>query len=177
MIDFSRNYFDLFGLPQRFRFDPARLEQAYHRLQSEVHPDRFAAGTDQEKRMALQSSARVNEAYRALKSPVERAQYLLGLHGIDALGETDTQLPLDFLERQLERRENAAEALAMRDERALSAIVREVADESAMLEARLAHTLDADRAYADARDRVRELKFLSKLAADLEAMHARLIDS
>jgi molecular chaperone HscB len=177
MIDFTRNYFDLFGLPQRFRFDPALLEQAYRRLQSEVHPDRFAAGTDQEKRMALQSSARVNEAYRALRNPVERAQYLLELHGIDAIQETDTQLPLEFLERQLERRENAAEAFAARDERALSAIVREVADEASVLEARLAQTFDAERAFAVARERVRELKFLSKLAADLEAMHGTLIDA
>jgi molecular chaperone HscB len=177
MIDFTRNYFDLFGLPQRFRFDPALLEQAYRRLQSEVHPDRFAAGTDQEKRMALQSSARVNEAYRALRNPVERAQYLLELHGIDAILETDTQLPLEFLERQLERRENAAEAFAARDERALSAIVREVADEASVLEARLAQTFDAERAFAVARERVRELKFLSKLAADLEAMHGTLIDA
>jgi molecular chaperone HscB len=177
MIDFTRNYFDLFGLPQRFRFDPALLEQAYRRLQSEIHPDRFAAGTDQEKRMALQSSARVNEAYRALRNPVERAQYLLELHGIDAIRETDTQLPLEFLERQLERRENAAEAFAARDERALSAIVREVADEASVLEARLAQTFDAERAFAVARERVRELKFLSKLAADLEAMHGTLIDA
>lgn len=177
MIDFTRNYFDLFGLPQRFRFDPALLEQAYRRLQSEVHPDRFAAGTDQEKRMALQSSARVNEAYRALRNPVERAQCLLELHGIDAILETDTQLPLEFLERQLERRENAAEAFAARDERALSAIVREVADEASVLEARLAQTFDAERAFAVARERVRELKFLSKLAADLEAMHGTLIDA
>ena len=114
MIDFSRNYFELFGLPQCYRFDPARLEQAYRKLQIEVHPDRFAAGSAQEQRIALQSSARVNEAYRSLKDPVLRAQYLLELNGIEAISETDTQLPLDFLERQLERRETAAEAAAGR---------------------------------------------------------------
>ena len=56
----------------------------------------------------------MNEAYRALKDPVQRAQYLLALHGIDAVGETDTQLPLEFLERQLERREAASDAVAAR---------------------------------------------------------------
>jgi molecular chaperone HscB len=176
VIDLSRNYFELFGLPQRFRVDPALLEQAYRRLQSEVHPDRFAAGSEREKRIALQSSARVNEAYRALREPVERARYLLGLHGVDAMDESDTQLPLEFLERQLERRESAAEALAARDLRALSSLIDEVAEERAELEAALARMLDADRAYADARTAVRELKFLSKIAADLDAMQGELSD-
>src|SRR5213075_2858641 len=76
------------------------FSHAYRALQREMHPDRYAAGDEVERRLALQSSARVNEAYRALKDPVGRAQYLLSLRGIDALAETDTQLPLDFLEHQ-----------------------------------------------------------------------------
>ncbi len=110
MIDFSQDYFALFGLPPRYRFDAARLDAAYRELQTQVHPDRFAAAGERERRLALQSSARVNEAYRALKDPVGRAQYLLSLHGIDAIVETDTALPIDFLERQLERREAVEEA-------------------------------------------------------------------
>jgi molecular chaperone HscB len=176
VIDFSRNYFELFGLPRRYRVDPALLEQAYRRLQTEVHPDRFAAGSDQQKRIALQSSARVNEAYRALRDPVERARYLLELQGIDAFDETDTRLSPEFLERQLERREAAAEAHAEGDLRTLRAIADEVAGDAAELEAQLAQTLDAERAWPDARVRVRELKFLSRLAADLSEMHAALTD-
>src|SRR5438128_9176274 len=135
MIDFSRNYFELFGLPQRFGCDPGSLENAYRRLQTEVHPDRFASGSDQEKRLALQSSARVNEAYRALKDPVSRAQYLLSLNGIDALSETDTQLPLEFLEGQLERREAIAEAAEQRDSGALDALQRDIRAQARELEA------------------------------------------
>ena len=170
MIDLARNYFDLFGLPPNYRFDPAVLERAYRRLQSEVHPDRFAGGSDAQKRAALQSSARVNEAYRALRDPVERAHYVLKLHGIDALQETDTALPFDFLERQLERREAADSAVAEHDERKLAALIADVQHEAADRELVLAKTLDDDHAYADARVGVRELKFLQKLAADLDAM-------
>ncbi len=170
MIDFARNHFDLFGLPLRYRFDPAALERAYRALQSEVHPDRFAGGTDAQKRSALQSSARVNEAYRALRDPVERARYVLELHGIDALDETDTALPLDFLERQLARREAAGEAVPAGDARALATLLAEVRGDAAEYEARLARTLDDEHAYAKARMSVRELKFLQKLAADLDAM-------
>ena len=170
MIDLGRNYFDLFGLPVRYRFDPASLERAYRALQSDVHPDRFAGGSDAQKRAALQSSARVNEAYRALRDPVERARYVLQLKGVDALDETDTALPFDFLERQLERREAADTAVAARDVRALSSLIAEIRGESADGEAVLAKTLDDDHAYADARMRVRELKFLQKLVVDLDAM-------
>ena len=120
MIDFSQDYFALFGLPARYRFDPAKLDAAYRKLQTEVHPDRFAAAGDEERRLALQSSSRVNEAYRALKNPVERAHYLLLLRGIDALAETDTALPSAFLEQQLECRESVAEAIAQRDAGALA---------------------------------------------------------
>ena len=176
MIDFSRNHFALFDLPERYRFDADQLERAYRQLQSKVHPDRFAAGSDQEKRISLQSSARVNEAYRVLRDPVERARYLLKLNGVDALDETDTELPLEFLERQLERRETAAGAVDNHDMRGLSSVAANVAEEASELEAILAQSIDAKRAYADAKVHVRQLKFLSKLAADLDTMHAELAD-
>ncbi len=174
MIDFSRNYFDLFGLPERFRFDPARLDAAYRALQSQVHPDRFAGGTDTERRLALQSSTRVNEAYRALKDPVQRAQYLLRMHGVEAVEETDTGLPIEFLETQLERREAASAAHDTGDVRTLSALAAVVRADAAQLEQRLAQRLDAEHAYDDARSDVRELTFLTKLARDLDELAASL---
>jgi molecular chaperone HscB len=174
MIDLTRNYFDLFGLPERFRVDPAALDRAYRELQSEVHPDRHASGTEAQKRVALQSSARVNEGYRSLKDPVERASYLLELRGIDAAGEGDTQLPLEFLERQLERREEASEANAASDSRRLDSIVSEVDNEARDLEDSIAILLDRDHAYAEARGRVRELRFLKKVSDDLRALQHAL---
>ncbi|MFO1323339.1 MAG: Fe-S protein assembly co-chaperone HscB [Burkholderiales bacterium] len=176
MIDFSRNYFELFGLPPRYRVDPAVLDAAYRRLQSDVHPDRHASGSDADRRAALQSSARVNEAYRALKDPVQRAQYLLSMHGVDAVGETDTSLPVSFLERQLERREAAAEAMDAGDARTLSALHQAARDEAAELEAHLGAQLDGEHAYKAARANVRELTFLHKLAEDLREMLAAVED-
>ena len=172
MIDFSRNHFELFGLPERFRFDAAVLDRAYHALQGEVHPDRYAAAGETEQRLALQSSARVNEAYRALKDPVARAQYLLSLHGVDAFDETDTSLPLDFLERQLERREIAETAMADGDARALETLLHEVRAEARELEQRVSSLLDVEEAWDAARVTVRELRFLAKLAADVDGMLA-----
>ena len=177
MIDFSRNHFELFGLPERFRFDPALLDRAYHVLQGEVHPDRYAAASETEQRLALQSSARVNEAYRALKDPVARAQYLLSLHGVEAFNETDTSLPFDFLERQLDRREVAATAMADGDTRALETLLDAVRAEARELERRVSSLLDVDGAWDKARVAVRELRFLAKLAADVDAMLAAREDT
>jgi len=174
MLDFSRNHFELFDLPARYRIDAMALDAAYRKLQSEVHPDRFARGTDADRRMALQSSARVNEAYGALKDPVQRAQYLLSINGIDAVGETDTQLPLDFLERQLERREEASDALAAGDERTLSSLREAVRSDAREIEDQLARELDAGADFASAKPHVRELTFLAKLAGNSGEMMASL---
>jgi molecular chaperone HscB len=118
----------------------------------------------------------VNEAYRALQNPVQRAQYLLSLHGIDAVGEADTQLPLPFLERQLERREAAGDAAAAGDARTLSALLAAVRADARDIEDGLAQQLDDAQAYAAARTQVRELTFLTKLAEDLDAMLGSLLD-
>ncbi len=174
MIDFSQNHFELFGLPQRFRFDPAVLDHAYHRLQGAVHPDRFAAAGETQRRLALQSSARVNEAYRALKDPVARAQYLLSLHGVESFSETDTALAPDFLERQLERRDEAAGAAAARDAATLEALLAAVRADSVGLEQQLATLLDNDGNWEIGRQRVREFKFLQKFAADIDSMLSQL---
>ncbi|MEO8976076.1 MAG: Fe-S protein assembly co-chaperone HscB [Casimicrobiaceae bacterium] len=169
MIDFARNHFELFDLPSRYRIDDAALEARYGELQRDVHPDRSAGGDATRQRLALQASARVNEAYRTLKDPVERGRYLLELAGIDALVETDTVLALPFLEAQLERREQAADARDAQDIDRLDQIIAEIRDESRGRERMLEQRLDA-RDLQSARADVRELKFLQKVAADVSAM-------
>jgi molecular chaperone HscB len=173
MIDFSLDYFALFGLPPRYRFDPDQLDAAYHALQRSVHPDRYAAAGEAERRVALQSSARVNEAYRALKDPVGRAQYLLSLRGIDALAESNTALAMEFLQRELERREAVAAAQAAGGAGELAAILVEVRADAARLETALADHLER-QAWDAARDAVRELRFLTKVAGDIEAAIAEV---
>jgi molecular chaperone HscB len=175
MIDFSRNHFDLLGLPACFRIDAAALERAYRALQSDVHPDRHVGGTDAEKRLALQASARVNEAYRALQDPVARAEYLLHLRGVDVRTETDNALPVAFLTQQLERREDAEEAADAQDEPRLAALVDAVRADAAGLQTEVEAALDAGD-LERGRRRVRELRFLTHLIEDLDEMRAAVLD-
>jgi molecular chaperone HscB len=103
-LDFSQNYFDLFSLPVQFVVDKPLLACNFRRLQSHYHPDRFVTGTDQERRVAVQSTGYINEANEALKSPRLRAQYLLGLQAIE-FGESDTTRDMPFLMGHMETRE------------------------------------------------------------------------
>ena len=174
MIDFSRNYFELFGLPSRFRLDSQALDRAYRALQTEVHPDRHTTASDAERRVALQSSARVNEAYRTLRNPVERATHLLSLRGAPSQDEGNAPLDVAFLERQLERREELSEAEQAGDLRKLEALHEALLGELREREAALGQMLDTAGAWEDARTAVREMRFLTKLADDIDVAIAAL---
>jgi molecular chaperone HscB len=112
----------------------------------------------------MQWSTRVNEAYRVLKSPVRRAQYLLEMNGVDVQFETNTQMPTDFLLRQLEWRE-ALEAA--KQPAALDGLQSQVDREKRLLEAGIARLLDEKKDYAAAAGEVRKLMFLEKLGAEI----------
>src|SRR5258705_13693228 len=106
----SSSHFELFGLSPRFQLDAVALERAYREIQARVHPDRFAHAGDAERRASLQWTTRGNEAYRTLKSPVQRGKHLLELHGVDVAFETNTAMPTEFLMQQMELREKLEEA-------------------------------------------------------------------
>ncbi|HEX7249541.1 MAG TPA: Fe-S protein assembly co-chaperone HscB [Burkholderiales bacterium] len=159
------SHFELFGLAPAFAVDAAALDRAYREIQSRVHPDRFAHAGDAERRASMQWTTRVNEAYRTLKSPVQRAKHLLELHGVDVAFETNTQMPPEFLVRQLELRESLAEAS---EPAALERLQDEVRRERRQLERGIEELIDARRDFAAAAGEVRKLMFLDKLAAEID---------
>jgi molecular chaperone HscB len=155
-------------LPRSYRFDPEQLDRAYRALQHGIHPDRHATENEAQRRLAQQASTRANEAYRTLKDPVDRAQYILSLHGLDPLAESNTALSTAFLEHELERRESVADAHDRSDVRRLDELLHEVRVDAAALESRLADHLDRE-SWDEAHDALRELKFLMKVGDDIEA--------
>ena len=165
--DFARNHFELLGLPAVFALDASRLEQRYRELQSRVHPDRFAAASEAERRVAMQWATRANEAYRTLREPLARARYLLGLKGYDTGEESNTAMPPDFLMQQMEWREAVSEARAGSDAEALAGLRAEIAaSRDEMLEL-LARALDAAN-YDAGCSLVRKLRFLEKLDEEID---------
>ena len=78
-----KNHFELFGLTPAYALDLEHLDRAYRDIQAQVHPDRFAQAGDAERRASMQMTTQVNEAYRTLKSSVQRAKYLLERGAVD----------------------------------------------------------------------------------------------
>jgi len=106
---FQQDYFELFGLEQTFELDRDVLMHRYRDLQKATHPDKFANGPEQERRIALQRAGQINSAYQTLKDPLSRAQYLLSLSGVESVLEQTTIRDIEFLEEQMELRETLAD--------------------------------------------------------------------
>jgi molecular chaperone HscB len=164
-----RSHFELFGLAPAFGLDPAALEASYRRIQSQVHPDRFAHAGDAERRASLQWTTRVNEAYRTLRDPVQRAKHILELHGVDVAFETNTQMPPEFLVQQLELREELEQALAARDAAALDALRNRLSSSRKRLELQIGEAIDGRKDHAGAAELVRKLMFLHRLDEEIDA--------
>ncbi len=77
------DYFTIFSLPRHLRIDLAALETAFYAQSRKLHPDRFASKPAAEQEAALASSSHLNDAYRTLKDPIFRTQYLLSLEGVE----------------------------------------------------------------------------------------------
>jgi molecular chaperone HscB len=131
MASLNDSHFDLFDLPAQFALDAAVLDHAYRTVQAQVHPDRFAAAGDAQKRIAMQWATRTNEAYQTLRDPLKRATYLLSLRGIDVGAENNTAMEPAFLMQQMEWRESIEDAAAARNVDALDALSSNCATKNA----------------------------------------------
>jgi molecular chaperone HscB len=165
------NHFDLFGLAPAYALETDALERSYREIQSRVHPDRFAHAGDAERRASLQWTTRVNEAYRTLKDPVQRARHLLELHGVDVAFETNTAMPADFLMQQMELRESVEKAVGKKDPSALDALRKDLDRSRQLLQQQIAQAIDAKKDYAGAAGLVRKLQFLDKLDSEIDAAY------
>jgi molecular chaperone HscB len=80
------DFFSVFGLEPCLNLDLPALEAEFHRLSRKVHPDRFARAGENEREWSLADTALLNDAYRTLKDPIHRTEYLLKLEGAE-IGE------------------------------------------------------------------------------------------
>lgn len=138
--------FAVLGLPPTFRLDVAEAEKRHLELSRTLHPDRHVQATPAERRAALSRAIEVNEAWRAVRDPIKRAEAILRAKGFgDRIGETREPKPSgDFLMEVLEARERLDEAKAARDAAAIEAVVGEAKEQLARAIDALASALDAD---------------------------------
>jgi molecular chaperone HscB len=125
------DYFAFFGLPQKLSLDLQTLEQGFHSLSWKLHPDRFARASEEERQLSLDLSSQLNDAYRTLRDPVARVEYLLSLSGMRKEGQKKQQAPPELLEEVFELNESLDE---LREARASGASAAQLPGLRAKLE-------------------------------------------
>lgn len=174
----AEDYFALFGLSPSYELDLSVLTERHRALQRTVHPDKFAAGSDRERLLAVQRAALINEAFETLSSPIRRAHYLLTQAGWVRQGEHVTLKDPAFLMEQMELREeldeikfeaNPEASLAQFSERvgqAVDATVTEIA---------VQFRVGGNEALAKAEHAVSKLQFFEKLQDEVTRLEDKFL--
>src|SRR2546422_1398235 len=84
------DYFTFFGFPRKLNLDTAALEKEFYALSRRLHPDMSAQAESQEREWSLEQSSQLNDAYRTLKDPIKRTEYLLRLEGVELEEQSKT---------------------------------------------------------------------------------------
>jgi molecular chaperone HscB len=103
------DYFAFFALPQKLQIDESSLEQRFHQLSWKLHPDNFVKASEYERNLALERSSELNDAYRTLRDPISRVEYLLLRAGVRKEGTAKQQAPPELLEEVFELNESLDE--------------------------------------------------------------------
>lgn len=173
---FKENYFEIFSLPDRFELDSLELDTRYRQLQRTVHPDRYASGSSQERRIAVQQAAKINEAYETLKVPLQRGRYLLELAGVNIEAEQRSTQDPEFLMQQMELREGIGEVRNQPDPlESLDTLSRQGLQQYRTLEKELLDSLNRND-YRVATETVLKMQFFKRLQDEIQELEAELED-
>ena len=168
----TQNYFELFGFPELYDLDLAELSNRFRKLQSAIHPDKFASASDAERMLSVQKSALINEAYLALRNPLERARYMLKLRGLDLSNDTSTSMAPEFLMQQMELREELEQVRQCEDPWScldkISDKISQILEEEKQAVSEIFADKDSD--LEKIADYVRRMQFLCKLRQEVEAL-------
>jgi molecular chaperone HscB len=96
------NYYDFFGLEHRLHLDLKDLEKRFYALSRQYHPDRYTMKSPEEQQVALDATAVLNDAYRTLRDPLARAEYLLKENGFDIGEQGSKNVPPELLDEVFE---------------------------------------------------------------------------
>ena len=173
------DYFLFFGLPRRLALNQPDLEQRFRALSRQFHPDYFYNSSSAERLASLERSSYLNDAFRTLRDPIERLEYLLKLEGFapKESHEATTQVPPTLLEEVFELNEELEAIQEMREGGAPAAEVAarlEIARKP--IEANLAEHERQVSALMARHDAQRETGDLAGRHATLDALRALLVE-
>ena len=162
-------YFNLFQLEPSFNIDTEALEQTYRALAARFHPDKFASASAFEQKQAVMMSSTINDAYRSLKGPIDRAAYLLKSQNIDADAPEHTSFSPEFLMQQMEWRETLMDAQMEQNHDAIRALDQEIQEVQSNLYQDLQQAFE-QQDYESAAQWVRHGRFLNKLRNEIASI-------
>ena len=161
-----QNYFELFDLETSFFISDSNLKDSYRREIARFHPDKFASKTDSEKLQALQNTSLLNTAFEMIKSPLNRASYLLKLDGVDPFDEKDTAMDHDFLISQIELREELEVIESKTDTGKLDDFIDRIESHVQSKVESISNAFKDTSDTLEIKKNVRELKFYEQLAKE-----------
>src|SRR5260370_35800721 len=103
------DYFAMFEIPRKLWIEMGELEKKFLQLSWKLHPDNYVNATSEEREISLKRSSELNDAYRTLREPVARVEYLLGIEGARVEGKSKQQAPRELLEEVFEVNESLDE--------------------------------------------------------------------
>ena len=162
-------YFNLFQLEPSFNIDTEALEQTYRALAARFHPDKFASASAFKQKQAVMMSSTINDAYRTLKSPIDRAAYLLKSQNIDADAPEHTSFSPEFLMQQMEWRETLMDAQMEQNHDAIRVLDQEIQEVQNNLYQDLQQAFEKQD-YESAAQWVRHGRFLNKLRNEISSI-------
>lgn len=167
----GEDHFSVLGLPRAYALDLGELQRRFRDLSRQLHPDRFARAEPRERRISLERATRLNDAHRTLEDWRSRAAYLLKLAGTDVFAEGRTHADPEFLEEQLEWREELALAASDADADRLRRIAEDARARLDGLEREVARRFAEERwseRSADIARRLSRARYYENIVADAE---------
>lgn len=173
VLDVVVNYFEVFDLPRLLNIDPKALEKKFHALSRKHHPDYFSTAPIEQRELAVRMTALLNDAYRTLRHPVRRVEYLLNLEGYKPDG---SKAPKSFLMDVFELNEQIEEAKAGRaSEEQKTALRNEIERRAAQFDAEIRKASDEwDRLARDGREETQmknQLMRMNEILSEASYIH------
>jgi molecular chaperone HscB len=167
------DYFELFDLARGFDIDAGDLDARWKARAAAVHPDRFGGVSEAQKRVAMQWSAQINEAYRVLRDPLRRAQYLCELAGHPVANQPNVGMDLAFLGQQMQWREELEDVRASADLDSL-AVLKTAIEVDRQTRQTLTANLIAQGQWPDVLESLREWMFVEKFMQEIKSTERAL---
>ena len=166
-VSFNQNYFQLFEIEQSVFIAFNILEEKYLELQKEFHPDKYVNASEQEKRLSIQITSYINEAYNTLKNDYLKSVYLLKIEGYEFEDQNNTISDTEFLMHQMELREESEKLIINKNLKQCENFCMKINELKNKCLEKFRRKYE-EKFYEDASDQIKKMKFYISIENDFK---------